>query len=359
LKSESEVEAAAERWLNGASRPSRTSRLVFCTAGFVVLLFLCRRLGLGELEAALDRVDPWRFAAFLALSFTVFLSYALRWRVVLEGMSTHERAPSVLDLVWLRAAEHAVSTLVPSGHLSGEPVRAFLLRRRVPSWRLSVASVAMDRMLDFTASSVVGPLYVGIFFLAHGSAAWAAPWVVVMMLAPVSALVLFYVYAYRGDTLLSVFARSGFAGAAEDMLRGLDQYFAAFLRTRAFAGAFALALASEALVLAELWMLARAFGLPVSAPTLLGVMIGMGVAQIVPVPAALGSLEATEVGILTLAGGAAPLGLAVGLVIRIRETLWILVGLAVLYLEGLTLRGPAPALSATMSENTSAIDPNA
>jgi uncharacterized membrane protein YbhN (UPF0104 family) len=83
---------------------------------------------------------------------------------------------------------------------------------------------------------------------------------------------------------------------------------------------FAAALLAEALVLAELWALAWAFELPISLPTLAGVTVGMGVAQLLPIPAALGSLEATEVGIVSLAGGAAPLGLAVGLLVRLRET---------------------------------------
>jgi hypothetical protein len=58
--------------------------------------------------------------------------------------------------------------------------------------------------------------------------------------------------------------------------------------------------------------------------------IGIGVARVVPVSAALGSLEATQVGIFALGGRTAALGLTVGLVLRIAETLWILVGLACL-----------------------------
>jgi len=57
---------------------------------------------------------------------------------------------------------------------------------------------------------------------------------------------------------------------------------------------------------------------------------GIGVARAVPVSAALGSLEATQVGIFTLGGRTLGLGLAVGLVLRVAETFWILVGLACL-----------------------------
>jgi hypothetical protein len=76
----------------------------------------------------------------------------------------------------------------------------------------------------------------------------------------------------------------------------------------------------------------------------------------VPIPAAIGSLEATEAGVLTLAGGGASLGLAVGIVVRVPETLWTLVGLAVLYAEGVSWRSVADAFAPT-SGNTSAIGP--
>ncbi len=332
-------------------------RIVLLVAGLAVLVFLCRHLGLGEIRQGVERADPARFAAFLALSAAVFITYAVRSGVVLRAIDASRRSPSTAELVGFRAAEHAVSTLLPSAHLSGEPVRVLLLRRRGHHWAESISAVAMDRMLDVSASSIAGPLYVGWFFLANHGSAWAAPWILAAMIAGMLALLLFYVQAYRGATLISIFAQRGALRAARGALEATDRHLARFVRTPSFRVALALSFLAEALVLAELWMLARAFALPISLPTLAGVMVGMGIAQLVPVPAALGSLEATEVGVLALAGGSASLGLAVGLLVRVRETLWILVGLAALYLEGLTWRGselPARGISG----KTSAIEPN-
>jgi hypothetical protein len=164
-------------------------------------------------------------------------------------------------------------------------------------------------------------------------------------------LALFYVHLYRGATLISWLARRGFLPSLQGSLESLEADLRAFVRTPSFAASFAAALLAEALVLAELWSLAWAFELPISLPTLAGVTVGMGVAQLLPIPAALGSLEATEVGVVSLAGGAAPLGLAIGLLVRLRETLWILVGLVTLYVEGLiSTRLPIP-------DNPSAIVP--
>ena len=77
-------------------------------------------------------------------------------------------------------------------------------------------------------------------------------------------------------------------------------------------------------------MLFTVFGLFIPLPMLFLSSIGIGVARVIPVSAALGSLEATQVGIFTLGGRTLAVGLAVGLVLRVAETFWILAGLACL-----------------------------
>jgi uncharacterized protein (TIRG00374 family) len=309
-------------------------RLLLLAIGLFVLVMLCRTLGLDELRRAIADASPAKLAVFLVLSTGVFLAYAARWSVVLRAMNAPPLPLPVL--LSFRAAEHSVSTLIPSGHLSGEPLRAFLLRRRGLDWTLAISSVAMDRVLDLTSSSVAGPIYVGVFFFANAPSSWAAPWAMGVMLSCSAALAAFYYFAYRGGTLISVFARFGVFSSMKASLESIDRNLGGFIRTASFRRALALSFLAELLVIAELWTLSRAFNLSISLPTLVGVMVGMGVSQLVPVPAAVGTLEAAEIGVLALAGGDAPLGLAVGLIVRMRETLWILVGLAGLYLEGLT-----------------------
>jgi len=302
-------------------------------------VLLCRQLGLGELAAAIERADPPRFALFLTLSVAVFLVYATRWSVVLGAMGSDQPHLSLLTLLRFRAAEHAVSTLFPSAHLSGEPVRALLLRGRDYEWPPAIASVTMDRVLDVTASSIIGPAYAAVFFLANRGSPVAASWAMGAMLTALAALAALYVHLYRRGRLVAWLAKRGYVGSRQRSLESIERQLSDFVRTPAFATGLALSFLAEALVLAELWTLSRAFALPLSLPTLVGVMVGMGIAQLLPIPAAVGSLEATEVGIVSLAGGTARLGLAVGLIVRLRETIWIVVGLLTLYVEGLTWRG--------------------
>jgi len=266
--------------------------------------------------------------------------------------------PPLATLVSFRAAEHSISTLLPSAHLSGEPVRALLLRRRGRDWPLAISAVATDRLLEVSASAVAGPAYVAVFFATHSQSSWAAPWAMGGMLFCVLGLALFYVRARSGAPLLPLLFRGAALASLRDSVETIERNIRSFLRSPSFLPGLALSALAEAIVLAELWTLVQAFALPISLATLVGVMVGMGIAQLVPVPAAIGSLEATEVGVVTLAGGGGPLGLAVGLIVRLRETLWILVGLVALYLEGLSWTGIG-ASAAGISSSTSAIEPKA
>jgi uncharacterized protein (TIRG00374 family) len=329
----------------------RPLRIALFFAGVALLAFLCVHVGLRDLAAAAERASPARLVVFLALSAATFLVYAKRWSIVLEAMGSRRPHFPLARLLCFRAAGHAVSTLLPAAQLSGEPVRALLLRRHGLEWARSVSAVTMDRLLETSASAIVGPIYLAAFILANGRGVAATPWVIGGMVAGLVLLALFYVHLYRGATLISWLARRGFVSPLRGSLETLEADLRAFVRTPSFATSLAAALLAEALLLAELWSLAWAFELAISLPTLAGVTLGMGVAQLLPIPAALGSLEATEVGIVSLAGGAAPLGLTVGLLVRLRETLWILVGLVTLYVEGLI----SPRLS--ISENPAAIAP--
>jgi uncharacterized membrane protein YbhN (UPF0104 family) len=276
--------------------------------------------------------------AFLALSVAAFTTFGARWRLVLRAMDPSRPLPGLPALVGFRAAGHAVSTLLPSAHLSGEPVRALLLRHRGVDWPLAIASVAADRLLEITVATVLGPSYVVYFFAVNATSAWAARSAIAVMVACVVGLALLYVRAFSRGGFLPIVFRGKQTGSLARSVEAIERKIVDFIRSPAFLRGLALAALAEALVLAEFWTLARAFALPMSLATLVGVMVGMGVAQLVPVPAAVGSLEATEVGIVKLAGGEAALGLAVALIVRLRETLWIVVGLATIYWEGVSWR---------------------
>jgi uncharacterized protein (TIRG00374 family) len=292
----------------------------------------------GDSRAALARVAPTRLPLYLGVVLVVIVLRALRWRIVLDRLGIGLGLARLARL-WL--AGRAVGSLIPSGTLAGEPVRAELLRSSGATSATAAGAVALDRSLEFVGNMIAGPACIGTaLLLGTGSRAGT-------LLATAGALAGIAIFAF-------VYLRSAQRRPALVtlvMLAGLDhtRWLRALRRHAARAdealqhliaahpglvpAGIGLSLAIECLQLGELAALFALFGLAVPLPLFLLSSVGIGVARVVPVTAALGSLEATQVGIFALGGHTLALGLTVGLALRLAETLWILAGLACLAAE--------------------------
>ena len=275
---------------------------------------------------------PFYLACWLA---TVVL-HAVRWRMVLRRLGVD---PPLARLVRLWLAGRAVGALVPSGTLGGEPVRAHLVTADGVPARTAAGSVALDRSLELAGNTIAAPLCVG------GAIALGVGSTTALVIAAVGALVglawfaWIYVRALRGRPALVPIGRGPLRfvprawrpRVGEHVARAdgaLQELLAA--HPGLVPAALGVSLAIEALHLVEMTALFAAFGLTVPLPLLLLSNFGMGFAHAVPVTAALGALEATQVGLFTVGGAPLATGVTVALALRMAETLAILAGLACL-----------------------------
>ena len=324
-----------------ASLVGRAFRWLSLLVGLGLFVGLCRVVGLGKFRQALSAASPGGFVIFLLLSLAVFTVYAIRWQRIL-GACRGGNVASIPRLLGFLAAAHATSFLLPSAHTSGEALRAWLLRRRGVDWTTAAFTVAMDRLVEVSAGSILGPLYVAIFFLATGASPRIERWILAGMAAGFVGLVLLYALALRGDGMIAAFFRRSFLRSLGASVLTIEKRLSEFIRGPHFLPALLLSFLAEALIVGEFWVLLRAFHIALPLPTILAVLVGMGLSHLTPVPGALGSLEATQVGVIALTGGSADLGLAVGLLVRLRETLWVLIGLAVFSFQGRVSIGSTP-----------------
>lgn len=310
------------------------------------------RLVLPALAGAAAAWVLWRFAAdagplprrivvaavpvYLALWLATIALHAIRWRMVLRRLGTD--LPLVrLARLWLAA--RAVGSVVPSGTLGGEPVRAQLLTASGMPAASAAGAVALDRSLELAGNMIVGPLCIG-GALALGAGSGTA-----LTIAAIGGVVGFvlllaiYLHGMRGDPVLRILAtppayllpRRWRTRVLEEAARA-DGALHAVLREHPglVPAGVAVSLVIEALHLVELAALFAIFALTVPLPMLLLSSMGIGIAHAVPVTAALGTLEATQVGLFTVGGEPLATGIAVAVAVRLAETLAILTGLACL-----------------------------
>ena len=294
----------------------------------------------------------WRFAAdrsavpprlvlaavpvYLSLWLATVVLHAWRWRMIVRRLGA-DVPLARLTRLWLAA--RAVGAVVPSGNLAGEPVRARLLTASGMSAASAAGAVALDRSIELAGNMIVGPLCIA-GAIALGAGAGSA--MVIAAVAALSGLLFFAVVYARGaqgrPALVAVLrpfrplVPARWRDRIVEPVRRADQALRDTLAAHPalVPAGIAVSLAIEALHLVELTALFAVFALAVPLPLLLLSSMGIGIAHAVPVTAALGTLEATQIGLFAVGGEPLATGLGVAIALRLAETFWILVGLACL-----------------------------
>ncbi len=272
---------------------------------------------------------------YLALWLATVVLHAVRWRMVLRRLGT-DLPVARLARLWLAA--RAVGSLVPSGTLAGEPVRAQLLVANGMPAASAAGAVVLDRALELAGNMIVAPACVAAALtLGAGSAAGMGTAAGIALLG-LAMLLGIYVRARRGRPALVPLARPlRFLPRRwrDWILRGAARADTALQEVlvehpRLVPAGLAVSLVIEGLHVLEMVALFAAFAIAVPLPLVLLSSLGIGVAHAVPVTAALGTLEATQVGLFTVSGEPLATGLAVAMATRFAETIAILIGLVCL-----------------------------
>jgi uncharacterized membrane protein YbhN (UPF0104 family) len=306
--------------------------------GLAVLGGLCWRYGLGQLASALHRLSPGTLLVYLLLGVLVRVGYCLRW-----GLVTRALGGSVPLLRRLRArvAGDAVGALVPSGKLAGEPVRVAMVYAKGLAGAEATAGVTIDRLLELSGNLLCAVAYVAVFAFAHTlrEPDRTLPFMLAVTLSALAALLVPLVMLHRGRRPLApIYAWRGLPKPLVSWVDGIRQTEDHLLRffgehRRTFLWGLGSSLAIELIVIGEHFCLLAAFGVILNLPTLLLVLLGTGLARAVPTPAGLGALEASSVAVLGLVAGQPQTGFLIGLLLRLHETLWLVVGLVAMSVE--------------------------
>lgn len=313
--------------------------LASLAAGLAAVVVLGWQFGTGDVVTALRRADLLLLPASVAAGAMVRLGYALRWRASAVVLGVRASLPR---LVRARLAGDALGAVLPAGRISGDPLRAALLCAEGQRAATAATSVALDRFMEWIGNTACAVGCVTIFVLSR-AATERTVWILLLgMVALLGALVTPLLLLRRGQRPFQLLHRLTPRLSWPRLRRWLgllhetETQLIGFFRDhqRVFTAGAAVSLLIEAVILVEYRMFFSAFGIALDWPTLMIVVVTGGLARCVPIPAGVGALEASQVGLLAVTAGDAGLGFLVGIVIRLHEVLWTLLGFAALVAGG-------------------------
>jgi glycosyltransferase 2 family protein len=313
----------------------RLARVLFLLLGLGLLVVLVTQVDLTKVKTYLHEMG-WAFPLIFLPYIAVYCCDTLGWRLAF-GPSL----PVHFHILYLtRIAGEAINNLTPFAYLGGEPVKAHMLTRfQVPIIQGMAASIIAKLLISISQFFFV--ILGGILALSHLATRPDILWPLVVIIVAVGVLLAGLSYGLRVGLftiLFSVLDRwrltPAFLERWRAQLRQLDQTIVAFYRHHPAYLMLSLGLHFVGWVVGTLEVLAifYAVGIPISIAEAVAIEALASVVKAVAffIPGSLGVQDGGNVLLLAVFGYPSSFGLTFSLVRRMRELLWISLGLLVL-----------------------------
>ena len=313
---------------------TRPGRLLTLALGAGLLWFVLAQADLGEVWSQVATFGLAGFAVVVAIFACEFSAETAGWQATLTGLPWQARWFRRLFLV--RLVGEAINDVTPMGSLGGEPVKAVLLRRYygVP-YGESGASLVLATTLSsaalvlFLAGGFALVLADPRFPAAHKHVAGAG-----LALLALAIGALFLVQRLRVSSRLAALLARTRLGArlldAMHLVEGFEDRLVAFYTRDRGRGLMALALMllNWYLGVLAIWCSAYLLGHPISLAEayMIEALTQLVRAGTFYIPASIGAQEGAFMVAFEVLTGQGSVGLAVGLIKRGRELLWIALG---------------------------------
>jgi putative membrane protein len=328
----------------------RIAERVLLVAGLVLLAFLIRELGAASVVDNL-RLVGWGIVPIVMQELVSFTANTAGW---LAAFPSPRPAIPFAHLLAARMSGDAVNYVTPTATLGGEFVRTRFLRGQATGTVL-VASVTVAKLSQTIGQIAFVVCGLGII-LDETPLPDPIHYGLLVGLAAVSAGAIVLLFVQRRGMFapaLRVAQRLGLPARAPELMRRLQHLDGEIARVHVNGnGSFALSVAcffaGWCMGVVEIYLILWFLDVPVSVHRALTIEV-LSVAvdgMLFFVPFKAGTQEGGKVLIFTLLGLDPAKGLAVGIVRRIRELTWAVIGLLLLSRQQLTARPDLPEADA-------------
>lgn len=315
---------------------SRWNLIASLLIGAALFVFFLERVGIGSLGSIFSNVNPFYLAVYCVVTTLAFFPTALRWQVILKA---HGKNVSFWAILKYTIAGYAVSYITPVANAGGEPVRAYMLKKeKHVDLKTGSSSIIIDKFVELLGTAVLG--LIGLYLFLSLPLLSGMFKIIIGILLGFTFFVLFMLY-YRTITgkgsfsslfvflrLHKIFRFRNFVHVLKNIEKKMESFFLdhkkEFLLSCLFYVLYGI------IAIFEFKFLLLGLGINVSLKIIIMSITFFGIANFVPVPAALGFLEAGQSTLFSLVKNDASIGFALSLVIRARALSFVAVGFAII-----------------------------
>jgi len=274
----------------------------------------------------------------------MMLLHTFKWNIILKAQGC--KVP-FFKLFTYKLAGFAVSYVTPSAHIGGEPVKAYLLNKNHNiEFKKSLSSVVIDKSLELSLDGFFACITILIILVNFTVPKNTAILMALGFFVMASAMYAFYHLTLTEKGFFTTCFRLlrlhkwKLTKKYEKDIKGMESHLIYFFKynKKGFRNAFLTFLLVWILMFFEFKLALLLLGYNASFVAIFIFFSLVGIAYIIPVPAALGALEFGQSSASVMLGISKSVGLALSIIIRSRDMIWVFLGLSYLALHKINFR---------------------
>ncbi|MFH1212178.1 MAG: lysylphosphatidylglycerol synthase transmembrane domain-containing protein [Candidatus Woesearchaeota archaeon] len=311
--------------------------------GIAVFAFILGRFPIENIIKQFLNASIKLVIVYFAISFLIIATHTLRWSVILRSQGCYVPFAKLFSY---KMIGYGVSFLTPTAKLGGEPVRAAILQRD----GIDIAEAASSTFIDkFMEMSLCGILFIlGLMFFMFSFKMTVLARILIFSSCIIVTLLTIYFYAqmFRGRSCIHrlfkitrVYKIKFFKKHQKKIIKVENLMIKFFKKEKKFfALAVLITMLSWVFMFVEYKSAAAIVGRYISIPQVFIIFSVVGAAYMIPIPLALGTLEASQISLFSVLRLGTTAGLAISLLIKFRELVFTAIGLVFLAFYGLDFR---------------------
>jgi len=308
--------------------------------GLLLFFIVVSKTGIANIVSTFKSFSVLWLLLYVIVSVSIVAVVVWRWRLILisQGYKIN-----YFKLLIYRMAGYAVSYITPSAHVGGEVARAYLLKKEGIDFSKGISTIIIDKSLEITSDVFFASLGAITIVLFYDLNIFIKALLIIIPLLLMCLITIFYYRILHQKGFFTWLFRLLKLHRIKKLIRferkleEIELYVMLFFKhsKKTFRQAFIISCLLWILMLFEYKIAILVFRHNVSLFVVFLALAMVGIAYVVPIPAALGVLEVGEFSMFSLIGLKPSIGVALSFMVRARDLVWTFLGIVVLSYYGL------------------------